>query len=585
MNRRFLHSKLGMALALLAFIPGALGQTAERWWPVQKMPRSVVRTASMQDFPKPRLAFQMLAQSAAGLAAQAVNENRSDEMVWVYNGDGDLEKWFSRWLAANTNVTVSGTFKPWDLVDRCAKRGIIKGYILYRSGDDTVNIATSLAGLLDGVIVDETLEPGARAHGLKRLLDVRDKTPLWCFQTYRDQFNRHMLFLQDPKKPHNRDLAIAQKVLTLYGHDEPIASAVARLDPVGLILGWNEGDEFENTDLFTRFGDIQTGTDWCLNLPVLMSGTENWPLRKIPRFNPHTINWKDTRSGVSFISTDGDNVQWLEGNFFRHKSYWGNRRRGKIPFGWSCCFAHLTQLFPEAIDYARLTQTTNDSFIEWSGGYYYPDHFASARTNRWELLAQHARQTWALMKQTGLDSVGLIFDKVDSPDALKACQVFAGQTDGLLAIFAFQYAPYEGGAGKVFWVTDSKGIDVPVITDRYSIWDHSNDQPRSGTPAKIAREIRQTVAGLPDSQPPRFDWVTVHVWSYFRHAPGTDEDAENMPQENAEAAGGVRGYLPAVWCTERLPSSIRVISPEELAWRVRMQHNPSQTRQLIDDSF
>ena len=41
-------------------------------------------------------------------------------------------------------------------------------------------------------------------------------------------------------------------------------------------------------------------------------------------------------------------------------------------------------------------------------------------------------------------------------------------TDGLLAMLVFQYAPYEAGAGKVFWVKDRLGLDVPVITARYS---------------------------------------------------------------------------------------------------------------------
>jgi hypothetical protein len=91
-------------------------------------------------------------------------------------------------------------------------------------------------------------------------------------------------------------------------------------------------------------------------------------------------------------------VQWFEGNFFRgSQSYWNSPGRGKIPFGWSCCFAHLAQLCPEAIEYALVTRSPNDSFIEWGGGYYYPDRFGSKRTNRWELLAEHSRRTWELV--------------------------------------------------------------------------------------------------------------------------------------------------------------------------------------------
>ena len=75
----------------------------------------------------------------------------------------------------------------------------------------------------------------------------------------------------------------------------------------------------------------------------------------------------------------------------------------------------------------------NDAFIEWGGGYYYPDLFGLKRPDRWGLLAQHARRTWELMKRNGTRIIGFNFSKFDSPDALRAYQVFAGQTEGLLA--------------------------------------------------------------------------------------------------------------------------------------------------------
>ncbi len=583
-----------LVMALPWALPVFAGQTEGRWWPVQALPKTLVRTTNQQEFPEPRAALQMMVQSVAGLAAQAVNEGRGDEMVWVNNGDGDLEKWYARLLARHPDLATSGAFEPWDLVDRYAKQGIIKGYILYRRDkskgetntyrsdiDCSVNVATSLAGLLGGIIVDEGLEHDAKAHGLKLLVDVRDKTQRWCFQTYKDQFNRRMLCFQDPRIPHVRDLAIAQEVFTAYGSDEPTPLAMAWLEPLSPILGWNCGDEFANTDLSTGYGDIQTASDWSLNLPVLMAGTEKLDLPKMKSFDPRTIDWKDSRSAVAFIDTDGDNVQWLEGNFFGNNSYWGNSERGKIPFGWSCCFAHLAQVCPQAIEYALATRTTNDWFIEWGGGYYYPDRFGLQRTNRWELLAQQARRTWELMKKTNTRIVGFNFTQCDSSDARKACEIFTGQTDGLLAILAFQYYPYEGGAGKTFWVRDRNGVEVPVITARYSIWEHANNRERAGTPAKIAREIRETVEKTGPGQLPRYDWVIDHVWSYFKHAPGVDENAEDMLQENAAVKGGVRGYSPVTWCAERLPTSVRVVSPEELVWRIRMKHDPSQTEKLI----
>jgi hypothetical protein len=238
-------------------------------------------------------------------------------------------------------------------------------------------------------------------------------------------------------------------------------------------------------------------------------------------------------------------------------------------------------LCPEAVDYALETRSTNDGLIEWGGGYYYPELFGLNRPNRWELLAKQAQRTWEMMKKNDTRMIGFNFANYDSPDARKAYEVFASQTDGLLAILVFQYSPYEAGAGETFWVKDRNGIELPVITARYSIWEHSNSRERSGTPAKVAREIKETVEQTPPEKLPRCDWVITHVWSYFKKSPGADESAEDMSQENAATKNGVRGYSPAVWCAERLPANIRVISPEEMVWRIRMKHNSSQTTEFL----
>jgi hypothetical protein len=510
----------------------------------------------------------------------------------------DIEDWLARRLRRQPKLELRGRFGLWDLVDRYTKMGILKGYILYRRDrsagdlnehrrgmDCSVNVATSLAGLLDGIMVDESVEGEARKHGLRMLVDAREKTQAWCFSTYRDRFNRHILCTQDPRKPNARDLAIAQKSLTVFGDDDPVPAAMKWLDPLSPILGWNGGDEFKTTSLSSVCGQLQTATDWAVNLPVLMAGTEFLPPAKVKGFDPRAIDWRDQRSGVCFVSSDGDNVDFLEGSFFRGSEgqyYWGCPDRGRIPFGWSSCFAHLAQLCPEAIEYAAESQSTNDSFLEWGGGYFYPDLFGRERTNGWDLLAEHARRTWALMKRTNTRIAGFNVNKLDSPDALKAYGIIASQTDGLLAILVFQYDDYEAGAGKILWVRDHAGMDVPVVAARYSIWNHKNPHPRAGTPAKVAHEIRGAVAQTPPAELPRYDWVNVHAWSWFKPAPGDDENGEDMPQESARTQGGKPVYSPALWCATRLAPAIHILGPEELAWRIRMAHNPAQTRKLIE---
>lgn len=575
-------------VCLTLCFPAAAVSSDERWWPVQAVPHGLVRTGERH----PSLAHQMMLQSVAGLAAKSVRLGTGDEMVWVSTENVDLEAWYAGFLKANPKVELRGTFDTWELVDRYVQRGVIKGYILYapdkskgqindhRPGMDlSVNVATSLAGLLDGILVSDRLEEEARAHGLPLLFDARAKSQAWCFESYQERFNRQLLCAQDPKKANLRDLAIAQQALVLYGADEPTEAALKWLEPLSPIAGWNGGDEFETTRLSTIYGQIQTATDWCMNLPVLMAGTEQDTTSRPKEFDPASIDWLDRRSCVSFVLTDGDNVQWLQINFFHGEpGYWNNPARGTIPFGWSGCFAHLSQLCPFAIDHALATRKANDQFVEWGAGYYYPDLFGRARPDGQELLSRHAQRTWKFMQRTGTRIIGFNVAQPESPEALRAYSAIARETDDLTAMLVFQYSPYEGGAGKTFWVKDGRGIEVPVITARYSIWEHSNHRARSGTPAKVAREIIGSVS----DKSPRHDWAIVHAWSYFRHAPGNDEQAENMSQERARAKGGERGYSPALWCAQRLPEHIRTVTPEELAWRIRMEHDPMTTKQLLE---
>src|SRR5262245_35573467 len=131
------------------------------WWPTQAMPTAIVRASVQNEVPARRASCEMMLQSVAGLAAKALNDHRGDEMVWVTTDNVDVEDWLVRLLKRHPQLEMRGVFDPWTLVDRYVKRGIIKGYILYRADtsqgainehrpgmDCSVNVATSLAGIL-----------------------------------------------------------------------------------------------------------------------------------------------------------------------------------------------------------------------------------------------------------------------------------------------------------------------------------------------------------------------------------------------------------------------------------------------------
>ena len=82
-------------MALLSAVAVFGKETGARWWPVQAVPKGVIRMTS--QVPEPRAPFEMMVQSVAGLAAKAVNESKGDEMVWVSTSFGLWMRRLLKW--------------------------------------------------------------------------------------------------------------------------------------------------------------------------------------------------------------------------------------------------------------------------------------------------------------------------------------------------------------------------------------------------------------------------------------------------------------------------------------------------------
>ena len=104
--------------------------------------------------------------------------------------------------------------------------------------------------------------------------------------------------------------------------------------------------------------------------------------RVLERLGPGSLNWEDDVHYASFVMSDGDNVQWVMGNFVvggQAGSYYANPRRGEVPLGGTRPLADLAQLAPYCLEELAARATPRDDFILFGGGYYYPDWFGSAR--------------------------------------------------------------------------------------------------------------------------------------------------------------------------------------------------------------
>ena len=575
MNVRFLVIAMLVCVALSGLKPVSAQENVapepaeEMWWfPELPKPTGLLRTMPVETFgDRPREQDQawrqaaemgpmhMLVQSAAGLAARAVKHGEYDQMVWITtmhpNQNAIYERLTRRLKISRRNQ--SNMLAPWDLVKRLKDDGVVKGYILYhhnlRGQDDpSANVGTSVAGLLGGVLVEESFEEQAKALGLKMLLDAREHNEHWVFETHRDKLFRRGAMFQNPGKPHARDYAIAHDMIAVFGNGELEQEILAWMEPLSPIVGWNEGDEGENAKMFSQYSHFNTATDWSINLPILSAGAREHAVAKLPDAEP--LQQSDLPK-VSLVMSDGDNLQWMTQNFFADDQprYWLSPYRNDMPYTWTLCLANMRQASPDFMDFTADTIPANATAVEFGGGYYFPDRFGELRDEP-DLLAKQARKTWANMQAVNSDVLCLIFDEITSDDARKAMQVYADNMPGLKGILAMDYYPYSKGEGEVIWIERDGGEPLPVATCRLELRTDFK-LPTTGGVADTAKTILDN--------PMASQWIVQHAWSSFEVPEG---HGNPMPTRN-DNDGRVTGLSGSAWLADALGDKVQLVTAQQ----------------------
>lgn len=514
---------------------------SEWWWPKQKEPTKLV-IVPVDGFTVPAgvsLAGglfspdYMLAQSLAGLAAQAVNRDGFDEMVWINQPSTASDEWLRR---AVDRLELETRPSPglWELVAEYHQAGVIEGYVVYDwetvprgrrghgvDGNQSVNTGTMLAGLHRGILVTEEMEAQAKGLGLPKVADARTVTSGEVFEAAKGELADRWVLVQSPCIPFVRELAIAHRMPVTYGTGEFTETVYAAMPPGGLVIGWNNAHEDESVIQASKYGHTLIPSDWSRNMTVLSAGALSRgatggfarPADGLPGGETD-----DGRPRMGLFMSDGDNLQWLLNAFTHHESYWANPRRGSFPIGWGLPVADLLQTAPDVYNYLVETQSPQDSILVHTG-YYYPDLFGSelgsaGRAGALRLLGERMESTLR-RSQTGL--VTFLVHDLDSAQALESYQILAENAPSLRAMFAVQYHPYEGGEGRTFRVVNGDGREVPVSTARYALWADTSGRPRAGELKDVPKIVRRDLrAGRPVDR----SWVILHAWSRFESGEG-----------------------------------------------------------------
>ncbi|MGV8093534.1 MAG: hypothetical protein AB2L24_16870 [Mangrovibacterium sp.] len=560
-------------VSLIFFLIMTAGMTlAEEtsWWPKQQVPKTIVVCGEPSN-----AADMNLAQSLSGLAAQALNDGMNAEGVWIDSRSHYYKEYFQS-LIERTGVRKGGNWRLWPLVEHFKKAGIVKGYILYdlSKADNTVNLATVYASILKGILIDVSQQKTADDAGLELLFDmtaIREVTDEE-FNKVKGQLNNNLITIINPQVSNNRDYAIAHKSMVYYGVDSLLEHILEWVKPISPVIGWNSGPESGHIEPCTRWGLLNTASDWCQNLPM-MSLESKYPaddLYQYDRIDPGSIDWNKHGNYHSFVMSDGDNMQWTFGGFLDSPDYWNNPFNKELKMSFTTCGVNLSMAGKDVLRKMVTSQQTAGNVVEYGGGYYYPDLFASARGDREELLREFAGIVNEHMKKRNLTVFGFICKDVFCEEAKTAYKIFAEELETLTGMIAVQYFPYNGGYGDIIWTENKEGLKIPVVTATNMVWADAK-MKNSGNPRMVANDINnQSKSG------DAMGWTVVHAWSHF----SKDEQGCIRDDSKKQIKDSVRGVTPLAWGARYIDQT-ELIPIEELLWRIRMKYEPEQTKNYL----
>ena len=514
----------------------------------------------------------MLMQSITGLVNLACAEGRTPIGIWVPAGgrayDTEKEGIGTRLGSLSAKELALGTFAKQNGINPTVKT-LFDGYVLTDlvNNPESGNAAAVASHVYNSIIVDVRDEDFFKRNGYTLKCDCSKMTLRQAFDQFKDKCNNNALVLMPAGCGELRDYAITHRLFVMninkqYGSTAQgqnwglLEDVLEWLEPGSQVIGWEQGiPEIDFVRRISSHGHLMLAADWSYNLALTSrhySDRQSAALAKT--INPRDIDYDETADWCSFFLTDGDNYQFIITDNFEDNYYClPSAARTKTAFELGS--QSLIQLAPSRFDYLLEKQPSPECTImeTFGGGYFYIDNFATAgkaAADRPARMKQIAERTAAHMRQHGIKVLHVMAKDLNSEAGKQMLQAFVDANDQLEGITAVQYSPYVGGKGNVMWFTNKAGYDIPCITAKYMLWDGLS------SPAQVSSAINaSSKAGTPGFNP-----IVIHAWSSFSGKQASDA---------------------AELCAGGLNESCRLISMQEMIWRIRMYKNREQTRKYL----
>ncbi|MEU0071767.1 GxGYxYP domain-containing protein [Streptomyces sp. NPDC006332] len=488
-SRRAL-GKSALAASALAAVPTLAGATAaEGASTTSTTPAGIAlpkgtALRSLDVIPSANLTSnpdRVLVASLQGLVAKTSSEG-------IFIDEGGPGAIWKNFLHTTYGIALDDAYPTWQqLLTRF--RRTVRGYIRYdlTANPASLNVASSLGGPMNALIVDVTQESAVQALGVTRmLLDVSDKDEHWAYSTYQTLFADHIAAELNPTVYyHLRDYIALTDSFTFYdGVTKWRAGVLGDLEPAATLMGYGN-DETAMIQQASEEGVTSIPSDLAPNLSVLSGIHSTEGLSQKPEPAPATAN----KHYVTFVISDGDNVAF---NLWGLQQYFANPVRGSFDVGFGIS-PSLVDLAPGPLRWYYENASAGpawDNFIAGPSGrgYTYPSHMPA------DALDAHTVTLNEYMGKADLR----ICEILDDQPVFKRSDLWAPYLRQPNIDALFYFGP--GVKGGIRWVNGK-----PVIAQRNVLWAGQTEEPD----LIDAINKRPAAPGSADG----YTLVLVHCWT------------------------------------------------------------------------
>ncbi len=272
---------------------------------------------------------------------------------------------------------------------------------------DTLNLATTIAGLNNELICDPSLLATLTnapynlpvKHDLRGRFSDKYQVYQYLYTNYWPQCTHRIIAgMETGGHGHLREYLVAVKAAVVW-LDPGVAADAAALAPFlagmapvgGVYMGWWP-DESSGLSWIAAYGIPVLASDWFDNASLFGGVATPVAIPPIPPTPP-----LQNKVYVSITLSDGDNVQYMQHYM---KKNWGNAARGSVPIGWTAQ-PLAADLDPGMLNYYWTAATTNDCLVAGPSGAGY------ARLNYWGRanVVAYAKASEPYLQRSGLRGI------------------------------------------------------------------------------------------------------------------------------------------------------------------------------------